>query len=120
MITLTRYTDLSVRTLKGQFEQLSTAIAKQEQLLTNEIMIKKNSDVTAEQLQEFKDGTVHLRLKKSHHFLVFKHFDKDGNGTLQRKELKACLQSLGEEPSVRSSCISVAHRILKWTKLWQN
>jgi hypothetical protein len=81
-----KYTDLSLRTLRVEFEQLEAANDKQEKLLTNEIMMKKNADVTAEQLAEFKD--------------VFHYFDRDGNGTLQRKELKACLQSLGEEPTV--------------------
>jgi len=79
-----RYTDLSVRTLQSEYEQLSTATAKQETLLTNEILTKKNADVSVEQLNEFQE--------------VFKHFDKNHDGTLGRLELKACLQALGDEP----------------------
>jgi Ca2+-binding EF-hand superfamily protein len=53
--------------------------------LTNEILAKKNSDITPEQLNEFKE--------------VFQHFDKDKNGALSRIEFKACLQALGDEPT---------------------
>jgi len=48
-------------------------------------MSKKNADITPEQLNELKE--------------VFKHFDKNRDGTLGRLELKACLQALGDEPS---------------------
>jgi len=80
-----RYTDLTLRTLYSEYEQLGSATAKQETLLTNEIMAKKNADVSPEQLNEFKE--------------VFKHFDKNHDGTLGRVEFKACLQALGDEPT---------------------
>jgi len=79
------HTDISLRTLQSEYDQLGAAMGKQETLLTNEIMSKKNADVTPEQLNELKE--------------VFKHFDKNHDGTLGRLELKACLQALGDEPS---------------------
>jgi len=79
------YTDLTLRTVVSEYEQLGAAMAKQETLLTNEIMSKKNADVTPEQLNEFKE--------------VFKHFDRNRDGTLGRLEIKACLQALGDEPT---------------------
>jgi actinin alpha len=80
-----KHTDLTLRTLSAEYEQLDTALDKQATLLTNEIMAKKNADVTPEQLKEFKE--------------VFNHFDRDGNGMLAKIEFKACLQTLGDEPS---------------------
>jgi len=80
-----RYTDLTLRTLHFEYEQLGSATAKQETLLTNEIITKKNADVSPEQVNEFKE--------------VFKHFDKNGDASLSRVELKACLQALGDEPT---------------------
>jgi len=80
-----KYTDLSPRTLQFEYEQLGAAMTKQETLLTNEIMTKKNANVSVEQLNEFQE--------------VFKHFDKNRDGTLGRLEMKACLQALGDEPS---------------------
>ena len=43
-----------MRTLQVEFEQLETAIEKQEKLLVTEILSKKNADVAPEQLEEFK------------------------------------------------------------------
>jgi hypothetical protein len=80
-----RYTDLTLRTVLSEFEQLGAATAKQETLLTNEIISKKNADVSPEQLNEFKE--------------VFKHFDRNNDQTLGRVEFKACLQALGDEPT---------------------
>jgi len=80
-----RYTDLTLRTLYSEYEQLGSATNKQETLLTNDLMAKKNADVSPEQLNEFKE--------------VFKHFDKNRDGTLGRVEFKACLQALGDEPT---------------------
>jgi actinin alpha len=48
-------------------------------------MLKKNADVSPAQLKEFKE--------------VFDHFDRDQNGILTRVEFKACLQTLGDEPT---------------------
>jgi len=79
------YTDLTLRSLHSEYDQLGAAMAKQETLLNNEILSKKNADVSPEQLNEFNE--------------VFKHFDKNKDGTLARLEIKACLQALGDEPS---------------------
>jgi len=85
LIKRNKHTDLTMRTIQIEFDQLGTAIEKKEKLLTNEILTKKNSDITPQQLDEFKE--------------VFQHFDKDNSGALNRLELKSCLQSLGDEAS---------------------
>eukprot|EP01118_Nematostelium_gracile_P000658 TRINITY_DN10702_c0_g1_i1.p1 TRINITY_DN10702_c0_g1~~TRINITY_DN10702_c0_g1_i1.p1 ORF type:complete len:437 (-),score=172.04 TRINITY_DN10702_c0_g1_i1:66-1190(-) len=80
-----KYTDLSHRTLASEYEGLGAATAKQETAVTNEIMAKKGSDISPEQINEIKE--------------VFKHFDKNHDNSLGRLELKACLQALGDEPT---------------------
>jgi len=79
------HTDLTFAVLRLEFEQLLKATAAKEALLQKEILKKKNSSVSAEQLAEFRE--------------VFEHFDKDKSGALRRLEFKSCLQSLGENPS---------------------
>jgi len=79
------HTDLTFAVLRLEFEQLLKATSAKEALLQKEILKKKNSSVSAEQLAEFRE--------------VFEHFDKDKSGVLRRLEFKSCLQSLGENPS---------------------
>jgi len=79
------YTELTYKAVAFTFEELKAAMEKQEKLLSNEILSKKNAEVPPEQVQEFKE--------------VFQHFDRDGSGNLQRLEFKACLQTLGDEPT---------------------
>jgi len=71
--------------LKAQYDQLEASIAEQEKFLERELLLKSNTGVTPDQLKEFKE--------------VFEHFDRNKSGTLDRLEFKACLQSLGEDPS---------------------
>eukprot|EP01116_Phalansterium_solitarium_P010861 TRINITY_DN2629_c0_g1_i2.p1 TRINITY_DN2629_c0_g1~~TRINITY_DN2629_c0_g1_i2.p1 ORF type:complete len:1163 (+),score=512.14 TRINITY_DN2629_c0_g1_i2:1346-4834(+) len=78
-----KHTPLTFRQLTVEFEELGVAMSKQDKLISNEILSKKNADVSPEQLAEFKE--------------VFHYFDKSGNGMLNRIEFKACLQSLGYE-----------------------
>jgi hypothetical protein len=73
-----------VRALELELSKQVSAVENQEKVLTQELLVQQKADITPEQLAEFKD--------------VFHHFDKDGNGSLEKHELKACLQSLGDEP----------------------
>eukprot|EP01103_Thecamoeba_quadrilineata_P002430 TRINITY_DN12390_c0_g1_i1.p1 TRINITY_DN12390_c0_g1~~TRINITY_DN12390_c0_g1_i1.p1 ORF type:complete len:1553 (+),score=563.11 TRINITY_DN12390_c0_g1_i1:26-4660(+) len=79
------HTDLTFAVLRLEYDQLVKATGAKESLLQKEILKKKNSSVSAEQLAEFRE--------------VFEHFDKDKTGALRRLEFKSCLQSLGENPS---------------------
>jgi len=79
------HTDLTLLALEVEFNELKKATDRQEKVINNELAMKKNADVTPEQLAEFKEA--------------FQHFDKDRNGSLNRLEFKACLQALGDEPT---------------------
>jgi len=79
-VTENPHTDLSVPTLKVDYEQLVKTLQTKETLLQKEIIQKKNSSVSAETLAEFKE--------------VFEHFDKEKTGFLSKLNFKSCLQSL--------------------------
>jgi len=69
--------------LKLRWEKLGNLAKETEELIQKQILAKKNTDVSPEELKEFRD--------------CFDHFDKDRNGSLERLELDACLKSLGED-----------------------
>jgi len=61
-----------------------------------EILCSKKSELLEEQLAESKrGGLTEAQLKEIAH--NFEYFDKDKNGFLNKRELRTCLQSLGEE-----------------------
>jgi len=80
-VTENKHTDIQFPNLKVEYEQLVKAASQKEGIIQKEILQKKGSSVSAEQLAEFRE--------------VFDHFDKDKSGNLGRLEFKACLQSLG-------------------------
>jgi len=82
-ITDNRHTELTIEVLKLRWEKLNNLAKETEDLIQKQILAKKNTDVSAEELKEFRD--------------CFDHFDKDRNGSLERLELDACLKSLGED-----------------------
>ena len=84
-IRTNKYTDLTLNNLAAQFGELEHAIDSQLSLLQKELLAKKESQASPEQIDEFKE--------------VFRHFDKNNNGTLRDFEFKSCLNSLGENPS---------------------
>jgi len=60
------------------------------------VLCQKKKDLLIEQLAESKrGGLTEAQLKEIHH--NFNHFDSDKNGFLNKRELRTCLQSLGEE-----------------------
>lgn len=82
-ITDNRHTELTIEVLKLRWEKLNNLAKETEDLIQKQILAKKNTDVSADELKEFRD--------------CFDHFDKDKNGSLERLELDACLKSLGED-----------------------
>jgi len=93
-VTENKHTDIQFATLKVDYDQLVKLTSQKEGILQKEILHKKGSKVSAEQMAEFKE--------------VFDHFDKDRSGSLGRLELKSCFQSLGfaEEDSSVDKIIS--------------
>jgi len=82
-VTRNPHSDVTMRMIESEFRQLRAAIDTQEKMLAEEEKRQKTSDVSNEQIEEFKQ--------------VFDHFDRDRSGQLSRLEFKACLQTLGDE-----------------------
>jgi Ca2+-binding EF-hand superfamily protein len=82
-ITNNRYTTLTSKDVEVQWEQYQSFLKKKQKMLEEEIEHHKMRGVTAEQFKEIEEN--------------FRLFDKDQSGNIDKKELKACLYSLGEE-----------------------
>jgi len=82
-ITNNRHTILTNKDVDVLWKQYSIFLEKKKKMLEDEIANQRLRGVTAEQMAEIKHN--------------FKQFDKDGSGSINSKELKACLYSLGEE-----------------------
>jgi len=82
-ITDNRHTTLTLKDVEVQWELYQVFLAKKKKMLEEEIEHAKMRGVSAEQFQEIED--------------TFKQFDVDNNRGIDRKELKACLYSLGED-----------------------
>ncbi|KAJ5078025.1 alpha-actinin sarcomeric-like protein [Anaeramoeba ignava] len=78
-----RHTTLTLKDLLVQWEQYENFLNRKKKMLEEEIENQKLRGITAEQMQEIEEN--------------FKQFDFDNSGTIDRKELTACLYSLGEE-----------------------
>jgi len=82
-ITNNRYTTLVAKDVEVQFEQFQSFLTKKEKMLEEEIEHHKLRGITPEQFNEIDN--------------VFKQFDTDNSKDIDKRELKACLYSLGEE-----------------------
>jgi len=82
-ITFIRHTTLTLKDVEVQWEQYKKFLDTKKDMLLHEIENAKLKGITPEQFREIENN--------------FKIFDKDGNGKIDRKELTACLYSLGEE-----------------------
>eukprot|EP00043_Microstomoeca_roanoka_P017478 m.182433 g.182433 ORF g.182433 m.182433 type:complete len:1285 (+) comp16641_c0_seq1:297-4151(+) len=69
--------------LLSQFEDYTKLLEYKKPLLEHEIEFKRSRGVTRAQLEEIET--------------FFQKFDQDGSGAIEKRELKACLFSLGEE-----------------------
>merc|ERR1712137_309982 len=74
-------TDLTYDDLWFAYSLLSKAYDKNIDLIQNQITAGQTEDVSAEQIEEFKE--------------TFKHFDQNNNDRLNRLEFKSCLSGLG-------------------------
>jgi hypothetical protein len=81
-----RHTLLTARDVEVQWQQYEAFLGRKKQMLQEAIEHHKLRGITPEQYAEIETN--------------FKQFDKNSNGRLEPKELKACLYSLGEERGV--------------------
>jgi len=84
-ITNNRHTTLTLKDVEVQWEQYQIFLTKKKKMLEEELEHAKMRGVTAEQFKEIEE--------------TFVLFDSDKSGDINRKELKACLYSLGEDKS---------------------
>lgn len=82
LITLNPYSNVTSEDTKAQWAQFQLLLSKKKELLETEIENAKRSGLTPEQLKEVNDN--------------FEYFDKNKSGVLEKRELRSCLQSLGE------------------------
>lgn len=76
---------VSVEALRAEVKQLVDGVMKKIAALRSEIQRLKGTEVSEEQMVEFRE--------------VFAHFDKDKSGSLQPLEFRGCLQSMGQDPT---------------------
>jgi len=77
------YTNVTFADAQSQLEGLKVLLAKKVELVKEQLEDKKRGGLSPEQLKEIHEN--------------FRYFDKDSNSFLNKKELRTCLQSLGEE-----------------------
>jgi len=82
-ITDNRHTTLTLKDIQVQWELYQVFLQKKKKMLEEEIEHVKMRGITAEQFKEIEE--------------TFKLFDIDKNQYIDKKELKACLYSLGED-----------------------
>ena len=80
-----KYTNVTANDARTSYEQFHASLGKRKDLLETEISNKQQKGVTPEQLKEIEDN--------------FKYFDKDSSNFLDKREFRACLQSLGQDSS---------------------
>merc|ERR1712137_746932 len=79
------HTEFNTPLLAARVNEVSAGQKSKQAVLEKEILSKKHSTASPEQIEEFKE--------------VFAHFDKNKTNSLNSSEFKSCLQSLGEDPS---------------------
>eukprot|EP00004_Rigifila_ramosa_P010201 TRINITY_DN21_c0_g1_i2.p1 TRINITY_DN21_c0_g1~~TRINITY_DN21_c0_g1_i2.p1 ORF type:complete len:1238 (-),score=389.66 TRINITY_DN21_c0_g1_i2:44-3250(-) len=82
-ITFNKHTTITIQDLTILCEEFQLFLGKKKEELLAQIEWLKLRGLSQEQYNEID--------------VQFKHFDKDGSGNIDKKELKACLYSLGEE-----------------------
>lgn len=75
------HTHLTMESLRGKYHQVLAQAQTLEADIKNQITVRDASNITEEQMDEFRES--------------FKHFDKDNSGHLDMLEFRACLISLG-------------------------
>jgi Ca2+-binding EF-hand superfamily protein len=82
-ITLNKFTPLKKEDLESAYKQYLLMVDRKRALLKNQIEESKKGGLTEEQVAEIN--------------AAFKHFDRNGTNDIDRRELRACLQSLGQD-----------------------
>jgi len=82
-ITNNRHTLLTAKDCEVLWQQYTQFLEKKKKMLQTEIENEELRGITPEQMAEIETN--------------FQQFDKDHNGSIDQKELKACMYSLGEE-----------------------
>ena len=82
-VTFNPYTTARCDDLSAQVAEFEKLLQMRKPLLEAEIEFKKNRGVTAEQYREWEG--------------LFGKFDKDRSGLMEKRELRACVFSLGDE-----------------------
>jgi Ca2+-binding EF-hand superfamily protein len=77
------YTNVTIEDAQAQWQQFEILCNKKAELLEEQIAESKRGGLTEAQIKEIEHN--------------FEYFDKDKNGFLSKRELRTCLQSLGEE-----------------------
>lgn len=75
------HTILTMEIVRGKYFKLSQEVGSMLSSIENQITIRDGSNITEEQMKEFKES--------------FDHFDKDKSGQLSALEFRGCLLSLG-------------------------
>lgn len=83
LIFSNQHTHVTMEGVRGMWLTMGNNITRQVTVLNNQILARDASNLTEDQLKEFKAS--------------FDHFDKDGSGFLERHEFRACLLSLGHD-----------------------
>lgn len=81
MTDCVRYTEHSTVGLAQQWDQLDQLGMRMQHNLEQQIQARNQSGVSEDALKEFS--------------MMFKHFDKDRSGRLDKTEFKSCLRALG-------------------------
>lgn len=91
--------NLTIEMLRGEVQRLGTAISSVEASVQNQILTRDSTNITDEQMEEFRTS--------------FAHFDKDKSGELDRLEFRGCLISLGVDiPQVPDGSDDEFNRIM--------
>eukprot|EP00800_Vazella_pourtalesii_P013051 TRINITY_DN3063_c0_g1_i1.p2 TRINITY_DN3063_c0_g1~~TRINITY_DN3063_c0_g1_i1.p2 ORF type:complete len:446 (+),score=130.09 TRINITY_DN3063_c0_g1_i1:1438-2775(+) len=75
------HTEFKIETIRNSWEALQLQIGKSINEIDNQILIRDETGVTEEQLEEFRKS--------------FQYFDKDKSSKLDKFEFRSCLLSLG-------------------------
>jgi len=86
-ISNNKHTTLTLKDLEVQWEQYHEFLNVKKKMLEEEIAHQKLRGISPEQFQEIQNN--------------FQTFDANKSNTIDKKELKACLYSLGEEKTKR-------------------
>ena len=75
------HTSVTVEQVRGSFLTMTQNLQRNISELGNQILARDSSNISDKQMKEYKES--------------FAHFDKNGNGYLDRIEFRACLLSIG-------------------------